>query len=77
MTALQVDLLLTIALCLGEVGALTGAALLLGIPQRAIRDGRVMAGELRRAYWLSRLRRRVLRLRRLRLAALPATRRAA
>lgn len=74
MTALQVDALLTVALCLGEVGALAGAAVLLGIPQRAIRDGRVMAGELRRAYWIARLRRRVLRLRRLRLATLPARR---
>jgi hypothetical protein len=35
MSALQIDLLFTIGACLGELLALSGAALLLGVPQRA------------------------------------------
>lgn len=56
MTALQIDALLTLALCLGELLACGGAALLLGIPQRAALAGVAAVAELRRAYWLSRWR---------------------
>lgn len=56
MTALQIDALFTAAACLGEIAACLGAALLLGIPQRAGRGLVVAVAELRRAYWLSRWR---------------------